>query len=50
MAERNGARLTAVLPANSQLDVRTNRPAILNSNPYESTYSFCVKNLKWIVR
>jgi hypothetical protein len=50
MTESNGARLAAVLPANSQLDIRTNLASILNSYPYESPYAFGVKNLKWIVR
>lgn len=50
MAERNGAWLAAMLPANSQLDLRTHPPAVLNSYPYESTHAFGVKNLKRIIR
>ncbi len=49
MAKRNGARLPAVLPADSQFYLRTNSSSILNSNSYESSYPFGVKNLKWIV-
>lgn len=50
MAERNGAWLAAMLPANAQLDFRTNASSFLSSNPYESTHSFGVKNLKGIFR
>jgi hypothetical protein len=49
MKKRNGARLAAVLPANSQLYLRTNLSAILNSHPYEPTHPFGVKYLKRIV-
>jgi len=49
MTERNGARLAAVLPADANLQLGTNSTSILDSNPYESPYSFGVKNLKWIV-
>ena len=49
MKERNGARLSAVLPAYPQLDLRTNSSSILNSDPYESTHPFGVKHLEWIV-
>ena len=49
MTERNGARLSAVLPANAQLYLRTNSSPILNSNPYESPHSFGVKNLERII-
>ena len=49
MAKRNGARLPAVLPADSQLDLRTNSPSILNSDSYESTHPFGVKNLKRVI-
>ena len=49
MTERNGARLPAVLPADSQFDVRTNPSTVFNCNPYEPAYPFGVKNLKWIV-
>lgn len=50
MTESNRARLTAVLPANSQLYVRTNCTPVLNGYPYESPYPFGVKNLKRIIR
>ena len=49
MKKRNGARLSAVLPADSQLYLRTNSSPILNSDPYESTYPFGVKHLEWVV-
>ena len=49
MAKTNGARLTPVLPANPQLYLRTNSSPILNSNTYESSYTFGVKYLKRIV-
>jgi len=49
MAKSNGARLAAVLPADTQFDIRTNLSAILNSHPYESSHPFGVKNLKGIV-
>ena len=49
MEKGNGARLAAVLPANTQFDIRTNLPAVLNSHPYESSYPFGVKNLKGVV-
>ena len=49
MAKRNGARLSAVLPADTQLDLRTNSPPFLYSEPYESSYPLGVKNLKRIV-
>ena len=49
MTKRNGARLAAVLPADTQFDIRTNLSAVLNSYPYESTHPFGVKNLKRIV-
>jgi len=49
MEKRNGARLPAVLPTDSQLYLRTNSSAILNSDPYESTHPFGVKHLEGIV-
>jgi hypothetical protein len=49
MKKRNGARLAAVLPADSQLYLRTNSSPILNSDPYESTHPLGVKHLKWVV-
>jgi len=49
MAEIDGARLAAVLPAYPQFYVRTNFTPILNGYPYESTHPFGVKNLKRIV-
>jgi len=49
MAKRNGARLAAVLPADTQLYLRTNSSPFLNSNPYESSYPLGVKNLKRVV-
>jgi hypothetical protein len=49
VTERNGARLSAVLPAYSQLDLGTNAPSLFNSNPYESSYPFGVKNLERVV-
>jgi hypothetical protein len=49
MKKRNGARLAAVLPADSHLYLRTNSSPILNSYPYESTHPFGVKHLEWIV-
>jgi hypothetical protein len=50
MTERNGARLAAVLPADTQLDPGANPSPVLNRYPYESTYAFGVKNLKGVVR
>ena len=49
MTKSDGARLAAVLPADTQFDIRTNLPAVLNSHPYESSYPFGVKYLKGIV-
>ena len=49
MTESNGARLAAVLPTDTQFDLRTNSASILNGYPYESTYPFGVKNLKRVV-
>jgi hypothetical protein len=49
MKERNGARLSAVLPADTQLYLRANSSPILNSHPYESTHPLGVKHLEWIV-
>ena len=49
MTESNGARLAAMLPTNPQLDLGTNSPSVLHSNPYEPPDPFGVKNLKRIV-
>ena len=49
MTESNGARLAAVLPADSQLDIRTNMASIFNSHLYEPTHPLSVKNLKRII-
>ena len=49
MKKRNGSRLSTVLAADSQLYLRTNSSAILNSDPYESTHPFGVKHLERIV-
>src|ERR1700686_3151667 len=49
MTESNGARLAAVLPANSQFDIRTNSTPFLNSYPYEPSDAFGVENLKRII-
>ena len=49
MAKRNGARLAAVLPTDTQLYLRTNSSPFLNGNPYESSHALGVKNLKRIV-
>gem|GEM_PF-5198142 len=49
MTESDGARLAAVLPADSQFDIWPNAPSLFNSYPYESSYPFGVKNLKRII-
>src|SRR6267143_1612628 len=49
MTESNGARLAAVLPANSQFDLRTNSAPFLNSYSYEFSYPLGVKNLKRVI-
>ena len=49
MEKRNRARLSAVLPTDPQFYLRTNSSSILNSDPYESTHPFGVKNLEWVV-
>ena len=49
MTESNGARLAAVLPADSQFDVWPNAPSLFNSYPYEPSHPFGVKNLKRII-
>jgi len=49
MTESNGARLAAVLPANSQLDLGTNSSPFFNGYPYELSYPLGVKNLKRVI-
>lgn len=49
MTESNGARLAAVLPADSQFDVRTNSPPFFDGHTYELSYPLGVKNLKRII-
>jgi len=50
MTKSDGARLAAVLPADTQFDIRTNLSTFLNSHPYESSHPFGVKYLKGVVR
>src|ERR1700682_1223362 len=49
MTESNRARLAAVLPADSQLDLRTNSSPLLNSHLYELADPLGVKNMKRII-
>ena len=50
MTKSDRARLAAVLPADTQFDIRTNLSTFLNCHPYESSHPFGVKYLKGVVR